>query len=568
MTADVLGNRALTRFDAIVIGSGAGGAPVAEMLARHGQNVLVLEAGSNHFRALDRPGPMTADTAFANDELKLLRRRFIQSDPLVEPRSFRPSAGDGERTFVGEVNHLPKTVGGAALHADVKCPRFQPWDFHLGTTLRDTNGTTFADWPITYDQLEPFYGFAERALGVQGLRGSDPNEAPRTSAYPMPPGVPMYCATRVIEPFARAGIRVFPYPTAVTSRPFDDRPACNDCGFCGEYGCPIHAKGSPAVTFLRRALLTGRTQVRPETRAVRLQLNGTGTEVTGVEVIGPDGARSTVRADRYVLAASPIEDARLLLLSDPTGAGVGNRSGLVGRNLMFHFQTLVLGIFNDRIHSHRGRTVTHGFTEFRGVPNDPARPLGGIVEVGGGRGPIEEGINYARDLGAYGPTLKALLRESPLRDRLIVLTMQGEDAPQGTNRIDLDPALRDLDRLPVPRITYQNHRFELAARAFYSPRMMDLLESAGARAVFPAPVDTISTSRHILGTLRFGADPSASVCNAAGRFHDVGNLYASDGALFPTSSGYNPLLTITALAARVGADMVSPGTPERALPAP
>lgn len=564
MSGAVVGNASLTRFDALIIGSGAGASPVAEMLTRHGQSVLVLEAGTNHFTGLDRPG--APGTSFSNDEVKLLRRRFIMPDPLVDPRSFRRTASDGDRTSVGEVNSLPKTVGGAALHADVKCPRFQPFDFRLGTMLGAVEGASFADWPITYEQLEPFYEWAEATLGVQGVRGADPFEAPRRNDYPMPPGVPMYCAERIRAAAQAMGVRMFPYPTAVNSRPYDGRPACNDCGFCGEYGCPTHAKGSPAVTFLRRALLSGRCQLRPETRVVRLVRDAAGTAITGVEAIGPDGRRVTYQADRYVLAASPIEDARLLLLSDPGGPGVGNRSGMVGRNLMFHFQTIVLGVFAERIHSHRGRTVTHGITDFRGVPNDPMRPLGGIVEVGGGRGPVDEGINCARDLGRTGAALKSFLRQSPLRDRIVVLTMQGEDAPQTANRVDLDPAVRDLDGVAAPRITYQSHRFETGARSFYLPKLMDLLENAGARVVFPAPIDDPSTSRHVLGTLRFGRDPATSVCDANGRFHDVGNLYASDGALFPTSSGYNPLLTITAVASRVGAAMVSPDAPERALP--
>lgn len=565
MSGAVVGNASLTRFDALIVGSGAGASPVAEMLTRHGQNVLVLEAGTNHFDGLDRAG--TPGTSFSNDEIKLLQRRLIMPDPLVDPRSFRHAEGDGDRLSVGEVNTTPKTVGGAAVHADVKCPRFQPTDFRLGTLLGAVEGASFADWPVTYEQLAPFYEWAENTLGVQGLGGADPFEAPRRAGYPMPPGVPMYCAERIRAAADAMGVRMFPYPTAVNSRPYGDRPACNDCGFCGEYGCPIHAKGSPAVTFLRRALLTGRCQLRPETRVVRIVRNAAGTEVTGVEAIGPDGRRATFTADRYVLAASAIEDARLLLLSDPGGPGVGNRSGMVGRNLMFHYQTVVLGVFAERIHAHRGRTVTHGITDFRGVPNDPARPLGGIVEVAGGLGPVAEAINYARDLGRVGAGLKSFLRQSPLRDHLVVLTMQGEDAPQTTNRVDLDPAVRDLDGVAAPRITYRNHSFETGARAVYLPRLMNLLDAAGARVIFPAPTDDPSSSRHVLGTLRFGRDPATSVCDANGRFHDVGNLYASDGSLFPTSSGYNPLLTITAVASRVGAAMVSPDAPESALPA-
>ena len=563
MTA-VVGNASLATFDVIVVGSGSGGGPLAEVLCRNGQKVLVLEAGPNHFAGLDDPTPGRPGTLFANDEVKLTRRGFIAADPLVEPRTFRASAADGERTFTGDVNGLPRTVGGGAVHADLKTPRFQPDDFRLGTLLGDVAGASFADWPVGYDELEPFYGYAERIMGVQGLDGA-PGDPPRSRPYPMPPGVPMYVALRAAEGARKLGYAPFPYPTGVTSRPYDGRPPCTDCGYCGDYGCPINAKGSPAVTSLRKALLTGNCQLLPETRAVRLVLDGAGTSVTALEALGPSGEALTFTADRYVLAASPIEDARLCFLSDPDGAGVGNSSGLVGRNLTFHFQTIAIGVFEERMHGHRGRSVTHGMSDFRGVPGDPARPLAGIVELGAAAGPLTEAFNYAFDLSMIGADLRRTLRQSPLRDRLMVLTMQAEDAPQPANRVDLDPEVRDLDGLPVARVTYANHPFELSARAHYAPRLLDVLAAAGARWAFIAPADTVPSSRHIMGTLRSGADPAASVCDPTGRFHDVGNLYAADGALFPTSSGFNPTLTVSTLATYVAASMVSPGAPEKAI---
>jgi choline dehydrogenase-like flavoprotein len=293
-----------------------------------------------------------------------------------------------------------------------------------------------------------------------------------------------------------------------------------------------------------------------------------GNSVAGVEAIGPTGERRMFTADRYVLAASPIEDARLLLLSDPGGPGVGNSSGLVGRNLTFHLQTQAIGIFEERLHGHRSRAVDSGFGDFRGVPNDPNRPLGGIVEISAGEGPVEEAAFYQRVLGLFGFTgdrFKRLMRQSPGRDRAVALVLQAEDAPQPTNRVDLDPDVRDLDGLPVARVTYKNHPWELAARDFYSPKLLDILGASGARWAAIAPADDIPGSAHIMGTLRSGSDPASSVCDADGRFHDVGNLYNADGALFPTSSGFNPTMTIVALAMRVAAAMVSPGSPERAL---
>lgn len=569
MSSTVIGNTSLSSFDVIVIGSGAGGAPVTDILTRHGKNVLVLEAGANHFDGLDDPKGFVSRCS--NDEVKHYTRGLLNPDAYVEPRTYRKNEAAGERTFVGDVNTLPKTVGGGALHADLKMPRFAPDDFKLGTQLAGVySDTAFADWPVDYDMLEPFYVHAEKTLGVQGLRGSDPFAGKMSADYPMPPGQKMYCAEKVEVGAKQLGLTVFSYPSAVNSRPYDNRPPCVDCGFCSGYACPSNAKGSPAVTMLRRALLSGHCQLRSETRAVKLMTNGAGTRVEGVECIGPDGKRVTFKADQYVLAASPIEDARLLFLSN----NLGNSSGMVGRCLTFHYQTIAIGIFNERIHSHRGRAVSHGFSDFRGVAKDPNRPLGGIVEISGTAGAVEEASFYARILkqlpsasGFDGARFKRLMQQSPARDRLIALVMQAEDAPQMKNRVDLDPAVRDLDGLPVARVTYENHRFELDASTFYQPKLLDLLGASGARYGFIAPPDEISTSAHIMGTLRSGVDPKTSVTNAAGKFHDVENLYASDGSLFPTSSGYNPTHTIVALACRVAADMIFPGSPERALSA-
>ena len=567
MSTSPVGNQGLSHFDVLVIGSGAGGGAITHVLTKNGQKVLVLEAGPNWFAGLDDPSQQPT-AMFSNDEIKIGSRHFISPDPLVEPRTWRTSEKDGERSFVGEVNPLPKTVGGGGTHADLKMPRFLPTDFQLGTLLGNVPGASFADWPVTYDMLEPFYGYAEKVLGVQGKGGSAPMEGRRSFDYPMPPGLQMYASRRVADGLTKLGYQPFPYPTAVNSRVYDGRPACVDCGFCSGFGCPSNAKGSPPVTTLRKALISGNCLLLPGTRAVRLLMNGARNAVVGVEAIDPSGKRQMYSADRYVLAASPIEDARLLFLSDMGSAGIGNSSGQVGRNLTFHFQTVALGIFEERLHGHRGRAVDTGFVEFRGVPGDAMRPLGGIVEISAGEGPVAEADFYGQIfavLGYDGARFKRLMRQSPGRDRTVVLVMQAEDAPQATNRVDLDPGVRDLDGLPVARVTYQNHMFELGARDFYSPKLIEILGSSGARWAAIAPQDKIPASAHVMGTLRFGNDAASSVCDPTGRFHDVGNLYAADGALFPTSSGFNPTHTIVALSMRVGAAMVAPDSPERAI---
>jgi gluconate 2-dehydrogenase alpha chain len=565
-----VGNSGLTHFDALIIGSGAGGGSLAHVLTKGGLNVLVLECGANWFSGLDDPNQQPT-ALYSNDELKIDRRSFIGPKVLVDPRTFVDVASG--KTYFGDVNGLPKTVGGAAVHADLKMPRFRPADFQEGAFAAQFSGTSFADWPVQYDALEPYYAYCEKVIGVQGLAGAVPGEGPRSTPFPMPPGVEMYVAKLLADGAKQLGYTPFPYPTAVNSQTYDGRPACNDCGPCTGYGCPSNAKGSPPVTTLRKALLTGRCLLLPQRKVTKLLVDAMGASITGVQCIGPDGSVEMHTADRYILAASPIEDARLLMLSGSGGAALGNSSGMVGKNVMFHRQTIAVGIFPQRVHGHRGRAVTTGFVDFRGDPNDMTNhPMGGIVELSGNTGVISDALNMAQllqltqaltgDTAFDGVQLKSLIRQSPLRDHIASMTMQAEDAPQLSNRVDLDPKVKDLDGLPVARVTYQScDAFEEASSRFYGPKLVDIMGKAGAQWAGNPLKDTPSQSKHVMGTLRFGADKATSVCDPTGRFWDLSNLWAADGALFPTSSGFNPTMTIMSLAMYVGANIVNPMAP-------
>jgi choline dehydrogenase-like flavoprotein len=568
----VLGNTSLRQFDVIIIGSGAGGSMAARTLTVAGsKKVLVLESGPNYFLGLDDPAPHMPLPLFSNDEIKLTIRTFIDQDPLLEPRTYRTSA-TVDAAFNENVNTLPRNVGGAAVHADMKYPRFNAVDFRIASELQANGinyaGTNFSDWPVTYDELEPFYTEAELLTGVQGKQGVDPFASHRSGDYLMPPGVPMYVAEVLSAGVSAEGYTPFAYPSAVNSRPYRGRPPCNDCGFCSGYGCPNNSKSSPAVTTLREALLTGNCQLRYNCMVTRLVNNG--NHVTGVEYVDSAGNRQQATADQFIVAASAIESARLCLLSE-----VGNSSDTVGRNLMFHFQTIAVGIFKQRFHGERGRSVTHGFADFRGVmPRgeaiDPSMKLGGIIEFGTDSEAITAAKNNLRAL-AFGQgsgvkiTLKQLLINSPFLARTAAMTMQAEDAPQLTNRVDLDPKLVDVFGSPVSRITYANSRYELDARIFYNPKLVAILQAAGAQFGFIAPPDSPSQSAHVMGTLRMGNDPTVSVCDAFGKFHDVDNLYCMDGSVLTSSSGYNPTLTIITLALRAAGNIVYPGSPERVI---
>jgi choline dehydrogenase-like flavoprotein len=267
-----------------------------------------------------------------------------------------------------------------------------------------------------------------------------------------------------------------------------------------------------------------------------------------------------IRARHVVLAAGAFETPRLLLRT-----GLGNPD-VVGRFLQFHFQTFVLGIFPFRLHGHRGRAVTH-------LMDDPIVPdadalaaakeaglpyfRGGIVEHGAAGHPIMEAI-----YSPMGATHSRLMLDSPMRDRMAAFTMQGEDVPQATNRIDLDPTVRDVFGAPSGRVTYAPHRHEVACSEHWVPRLEAIMREAGAEHTFSATSPPVPgargdraghqtpMSRHIIGTARMGTDPANSVFDPSQRMWGVENVLCTDSSVFPTGTGYGPTLTIVALAIR------------------
>jgi gluconate 2-dehydrogenase alpha chain len=542
-------------FDAIVVGSGPGGATAADVLTSAGWSVLVLEKGRNHLLELDAPfGPLGH---VSNDEVKSAFRHFLGPDPLLEPRSFRRTNADGDRAWTGDVNNLPSTVGGGGFHADGKLPRFREVDFRMLSELGPIEGADIVDWPVDYDELEPYYAEAERRVGVAGDADGNPFAAWRSGPYPMPPGADMFCAIVTAEASTRLGYHPYRAPSGVNSVEYDGRPACNNCGFCAFYGCPIEAKGDP-VALLRNALRTGRCEIRAESVVREIVLDGTGRRARGVRGIDAAGEPFEVSADHVIVAGGAFETPRLLLRS-----GIGNPD-VVGRFLTYHFQTIVLGIFPFRLHPHRGRAVTH-LMDDPIVPDDAARAAaadaglpyfrGGIVEHGGAAHPIMEAIHLP-----VGELHTQLMLESQMRDRMAAFTIQGEDLPQATNRIDLDPSLRDVWGMPAGRATYASHRHEVACAQHWAPRLEDVMREAGAESTFwvtSPPIDPpraggdpTPISRHIMGTARMGDDARTSVCDRWQRLHDVQNVMVADSSVFPTSTGYGPTLTLVTLAIR------------------
>ena len=547
-------------FDVVIVGSGPGGATAAEILTAAGKSVCILEKGRNHLLALE--APFEGLGHMSNDEIKFGRRHFLGPDPLLEPKTFRRSASEGERTHVGDVNNMPSTLSGAGFHADGKLPRFREIDFRLHSEFGDVKGATLADWPLDYKELEPFYAQAERIIGVAGDHTANPFAAWRSGPYPMPPGADMYLTTLSVPAAERHGFHPYRAPTGANSVPYDGRPACNNCGFCASYGCAIEAKGDP-IAPLRRALRTGHCEIRPESAAISVLTDATQRRATGVRYFDAEGSVQTVTARAIVIACGAFETPRLLLRSN-----IGNSTDLVGRNLMFHMQTMVLGMFPFRLHASKGRDVTHlmddpivGDDLSRAAARGASLPFlrGGIVEHGGSGHPIMEALH-----SPAGRRHTATMVQSPMRDKMLVFTMQGEDLPQATNRVDLDPAVRDVWGMAAGRVTYSSHRHDIECAQHWGPRLEAVMLDAGADHSFwvtapgipGSPTEGLQPiSRHWMGTTRMGVDAKQSVCDPMQRLWDVPNVVVADSSVFPTSTGYGPTLTLVALAIRATAEL-------------
>ena len=544
---------------AVVIGSGAGGSVAAWVLAEAGWDVTILEKGRNRFRGLGDPSGL-GPPRFGGDEVG--GDRFTPGNPRTGRTQAEAAAGVA-RSHVGALNNLPQTVGGGTVHWDAKVPRFWDIDFRMRSEFGPVPGAEVADWPFAYDDLVPYYDRVEDVLGVAGDADALPDfvtaHAPR-GPYQMSPGPPMYGASVFVRGAEALGYEPFPFAMAQNTVERDGRPPCNNCGFCSHFGCTIHARAGAAVSFLHRALLAG-AQLRTRASVTRIVTeSGRAVAVAFRDGLGPE---ETVEADVVVLAASAVESARLALLS-----GIGDSAGtgdLVGRHLCFHTETFAAGRMSQRLHAYRGRSGSHCMME----PAVPDRSVarwfglpymrGGVVEIGGAPMLVEEAGIYGGFPFGRGRKHKDMMRSSPFRDHLCSVQMIAEDLSQRGNAVDLDPRVKDIYGLPVPRITYTLHRHEILAGWYWGAKLAACLRAAGAFSTYFVPPALHSLTggnpiaaetRHISGTLRMGTDPASSVTDPFGRMHDVANVVVCDGSTFPSSGAFNPTLTIMSVSLR------------------
>jgi len=526
--------------DVVIVGSGAAGGVIAREVAQAGLTVVLMEQG-----------PRFQVRSFRHDELKDWYLGGITNDAVKNPQTFRDAPDKtAELQKFKPALWYGRGVGGSSLHYTANFWRFHEIDFIERSVLGPIAGTGFADWPITYADLEPYYTKVEWEIGVSGLAGASPFDPPRTKPYPMPP-LPVKSSGVLMERGARKlGWHPFPAPMAINSETYKGRSACVHCGFCHGLPCEVRAKASTLTTTIPEAEATGRCEVRSESYVFRIETDAQG-RATGVTYYDRDRRERFQRARAVVVSANGAETPRLLLMSASRRFpnGLANSSGLVGKYLMFNYSSRALGVFEHELNEYKSVQVTRVLHDF--YDTDPKRGHygGGGLDARMGPQPTTWAIRTASEGPSWGGEFKARLKEFP---RSMQVAGHGTSLAVESNNITLDPDLKDAWGLPAIRTTYKDHPDDLANARFLRDRGADILEAAGALRVTKADVTEQTSSVHLLGTCRMGNDPKTSVIDKYHRSHDVRNLFLCDGSSLVTSGRGQPTMTIQALAFRAG----------------
>jgi choline dehydrogenase-like flavoprotein len=510
------------RPDVLVIGAGAAGSVAAKRLAEEGFSVVCLEQGGWR-NAAEFPGDKL--------EFELLAGKQWNADPN---RRRRPEDYPTELSASDIAPAMFNAVGGSTIHFGAQWTRMRPSDFKV----RSLEGIG-DDWPVTYEELLPYYERMDLEMNVSGTAG-DPAYPP--GAAPPLPGLPIgKIGRKAAEGMNELGWHWWPAAHAIPSRPIGNQQQCARRGTC-MFGCPEGAKGSTDLTLWPKALEHGAKLVTGA-RVREITTNGNGL-ATGAVWIDRDGTEHRQEADVVVLAANGIGSPRLLLLSD-----LANSSGLVGKRLMLHPYMSVLGIYDEDLESWLGPWGTPLLSlQFADTDESRGFPRGAQWDVMPIGGPLMALARYD-DLPfgeRWGQNLHGLVERT--LGRAFDWGIGIEDLPAETNTVTLDPGLTDSDGIAAPKIDYRIDAHARANLAWQLERAREAHEAAGA-------YDTLVTDWsewgwHLLGTCRMGDDPRNSVVDRWGRAHDVPNLYVLDGSVFVTSGPQPPTATICANALR------------------
>lgn len=534
------------RTDVLIVGSGPTGAVAAKRLAQSGCQVVVLEQGDWQDYSKARADHPDYELTAGRDWATNPNYRHAPADYPID---------DKDSDIAATVYNA---VGGTSLLYAAHWQRNMPSDFRVRTL--DGVGD---DWPLSYEDLVPYYEQVENDFGVSGLAG-DP-AFPPGKGPPLPPAPMDPIALRVAAGHNKLGWHWWPGANAIATRHYRNLNQCTRRGTCMQ-GCIEGAKGSVDRTHWPDNLSMG-VRLITGARVTRLSVDRNGL-VTGAIYVDRDGKENFQASDVTILAANGIGTPRLLLLSanDRHPDGLANSSGLVGKRLMMHPFAAVIGLFDEDLESTQG-IWGQQISSLEFYETDASRGFRrgakwGLMPTGGPLS-LTRPFPWGEDDDIWGQRF-----HDNIQKRLGRSAMWGiiaEDLPDESNRVVLDPDLKDSDGVPAPKLLYRLSDESKRLLDFHATKAQQSMEAAGAYETVVAPRFR-ETGWHILGTCKMGNDPRNSVVDQWGRSHDISNLYILDGSIWPTSSGMNPTATIAALALRC-ADHLAEVRSTQAVPA-
>jgi choline dehydrogenase-like flavoprotein len=504
------------KVDVVIVGAGPSGSIFADVLARAGKKVVVLEFGP--------------DWDY---------KQFVSSEFWGKRLKHAPRFQLAGRNNPGHGSNAGWGTGGAMIHFFANFPRLHPDDFRV----RSKYGKGI-DWPISYDDLSPYYDRIAEDIGLSGDAAQERRWYPIAKNYPMPPLKTFRNGEIFLDAFKARGIPPVPMPVSINSTPYKDRPACTNCGWC-HVGCAIGAAASPLVSHLREARKRG-AEVRPFSYVTRVLTNQSGDHVTGVEYYDAKHEQHVQPAATVVLAAYSVETPRIMLNS-ATGKhaqGLSNRNGLVGKFLMCHSNSAVWAMFDEDVQNHMG-TAANQFMSYEHYDNK-ARSKKGFGSIF-----LRTGSALKPNIGIAGS--RPDLFGQPLADYmkravrgLTRVSFSGEQMPIAENRVELSSD-KDAFGLPISRII---HGYDQDAIGSWQLGREDAY--AIARGAKPKEVwgGNAPGTSHLIGGTIMGADAGTSVTNSYGQTHELANLYIGGAGLFPTEGAVNPTNTLMAVSLR------------------
>jgi choline dehydrogenase-like flavoprotein len=532
----------MKRVNAVVIGAGAAGGIVAKQLATAGLSVVLLERGK-WFTAAD----------CRKDDLRNQRTCVLGNafGPPEEgnPRVWVDTKGVARvvRANEGSYQNNAACVGGGTLSYGAQAWRYLPQDFRMKSTYGAPQGSSLEDWPISYDELEPFYEQAEYEIGVSGDYSGTPFHGPRKRDLPMPP-LPPNKEWGILEPAARRlGLHPFHIPMARNSVPYNGRGPCMSCRWCVGFACEVDAKNGSQNTVIPIALNTGNCELRTECMVKEVQMDDRG-RATGVSYFDADGKLQQQPADLVVVSACAIESARLLLNSKSRlhPNGLGNRYDQVGRNLQGHHYTGAVGFFDFETYDDVGPGASIAVSDYN--HGTPGLTGGGMLANEFIRLPIHMTDRLPAGTPRWGLAHKQAMRH--WHKRSIVIMGPTQQIPTAAGRVTVDPGVLDKYGMPVARFEGNVHPHTFDIGEVQARRADAWLKEAGAvsTTLMSWRPELVSASQHQAGTCRMGNDPHSSVVNKHCQIHDVDNVFVIDGSVHVTNGGFNPVLTIMAVA--------------------